>query len=401
MKCEKANWKQVNVGNIGKIVTGKTPKTSNSEFYDGDIPFLTPSDDMSVKYVRNTKKHITELGKASVKNYTLPANSICVSCIGSDLGKVVITTEETVTNQQINSVIVDENKFDIDFIYYSMLQLGKILNFHSKTSTAVPIVNKSSFSQYKIICPDINTQRKIGRILSDIDDKIELNNAINDNLRATGIAIVEKSVGTAAQINKTQAELDSILLPEGWSITTVSEFCTETKSGATPSRSESSFWHRGTIPWLKSGEVHNGISLKTEEFITQSALENSSVKLLHSDTVLMAMYGVTAGEVGYLAIPATTNQAVCGMVCSSQADAAYLFFALLQNQDAASRLSNGGAQDNLSKNFIDGIHLICPPEDFIKELQLSALIENLTLVSKEIDCLEQLQATILAELSSR
>lgn len=182
MKCEKANWKQVNVGNIGKIVTGKTPKTSNSEFYDGDIPFLTPSDDMSVKYVRNTKKHITELGKTSVKNCTLPANSICVSCIGSDLGKVVITTEETVTNQQINSVIVDENKFDIDFIYYSMLQLGKILNFHSKTSTAVPIVNKSSFSQYKIICPDINTQRKIGRILSDIDDKIELNNAINDNL---------------------------------------------------------------------------------------------------------------------------------------------------------------------------------------------------------------------------
>ena len=190
-------------------------------------------------------------------------------------------------------------------------------------------------------------------------------------------------------------------LPEGWSITTVSEFCRETKSGATPSRTERTFWDNGTIPWLKSGEVHNGISLKTEESITQSALKNSSTKLLPPDTVLMAMYGVTAGEVGYLAIPATTNQAVCGMVCTSRADAAYLFFALLQNQDAASRLSNGGAQDNLSKNFIDGIHLICPPEDFIQELQLSSLIENMTLVSKEIDYLEQLQITILAELSSR
>lgn len=208
-------------------------------------------------------------------------------------------------------------------------------------------------------------------------------------------------MGTAAQINKTQAEIDSIFLPEGWSITTVSEFCKETKSGATPSRSKPSFWDNGTIPWLKSGEVHNGISLKTEEFITQTALENSSVKLLPSDTVLMAMYGVTAGEVGYLAIPATTNQAVCGMVCPSRSDSAYLFFALLQNQDAASRLSNGGAQDNLSKNFIDGIHLICPPEAFIQELQLSALIENMTLVTKEIECLEQLQATILTELSRR
>lgn len=224
---------------------------------------------------------------------------------------------------------------------------------------------------------------------------------INDNLRAYGIAVVEKAVGAAAQINKTQAELDSISLPENWSIITVSEFCKETKSGATPSRTECAFWDNGTIPWLKSGEVHNSISLKTDEFITQRALESSSTKLLPPDTVLMAMYGVTAGEVGYLAIPATTNQAVCGMVCASRADAAYLFFALLQNQDAASRLSNGGAQDNLSKNFIDSIHLICPPKDFIKELPLGSLIENMTLILKEIECLAQLQSTMLAELSRR
>lgn len=224
---------------------------------------------------------------------------------------------------------------------------------------------------------------------------------LNDNLRASGIAIIEKAVGSAALINKTQVGLEAISLPEDWRITTVAEYCIETKSGATPSRAEPSFWIDGTIPWLKSGEVHNGISLKTEEAITQSALENSSTKILPPDTVLMAMYGVTAGEVGYLAIPATTNQAVCGMVCSEPANAAYLFFALLQNQEAASRLSNGGAQDNLSKNFIDSIHLISPPSAFVRELHLSSLIREMTLVTKEIDCLEQLQATMLAELSRR
>ena len=175
-------WTKVKVGNLGQVITGKTPKTSNREYYGGNIPFLTPSDDMSVKYVRNTNKYITEAGKLSVKNATIPKNAICVSCIGSDLGKVVITTQETVTNQQINSVIVDESKFDIDFIYYSMLELGKILNFHSKTSTAVPIVNKSSFSQYEICCPDLTTQKKIGSILASIDEKIELNNELNSNL---------------------------------------------------------------------------------------------------------------------------------------------------------------------------------------------------------------------------
>ena len=177
-----AEWKKVKVDDIGKVITGKTPKTSNSEYYGGNIPFLTPSDDMSVKYVRRTNKYITELGRLSVKNATLPANAICVSCIGSDLGKVVITTQETVTNQQINSIVVDTDKFDIDFVYYSMLKLGKILNFHSKTSTAVPIVNKSSFSQYEIDCPKLNTQKRIGAILSSIDKKIEENNQINNNL---------------------------------------------------------------------------------------------------------------------------------------------------------------------------------------------------------------------------
>lgn len=175
-------WKKIKISDIGKVITGKTPKTSNTSYYGGHIPFLTPSDDMSEKYVEETKKYITEEGKRSVKNSILPANAICVSCIGSDLGKVMITTEETVTNQQINSIIVDEEKYDIDYIYYSMLELGKILNFHSKTSTAVPIINKSTFSRYELICPLLNIQKKIGSLLSIIDLKIELNLKINNNL---------------------------------------------------------------------------------------------------------------------------------------------------------------------------------------------------------------------------
>lgn len=177
-------WKTIKVSDIGRVITGKTPKTSNSLYYGGKIPFLTPSDDMSVKYVRETKKYITEEGRLTVKSSTLPANAVCVSCIGSDLGKVVITTEETVTNQQINSVIIDENKYDVDFIYYAMVRLGEILNFHSKTSTAVPIINKSSFSQYKLMCPPLNIQKKIGGLLSSIDEKIEENKRINNNLAA-------------------------------------------------------------------------------------------------------------------------------------------------------------------------------------------------------------------------
>ena len=126
--------------------------------------------------------------------------------------------------------------------------------------------------------------------------------------------------------------MDSLIFPEDFKIKTVSEFCAETKSGSTPSRTNNEYWENGTISWVKSGEVHNNITLQTEEYITPLGLTESSTKLLPKDTVLMAMYGVTAGEVGYLAIEATTNQAICGMICHSEAEAAYLYFSLIKRK---------------------------------------------------------------------
>ena len=240
-------WKTIKVGDIGQIITGKTPKTSNGSYYGGEIPFLTPSDDMSVKYVRNTKKNITEEGRISVKNATLPPNTVCVSCIGSDLGKVVITTEMTVTNQQINSIVIDEDNYDIDYIYYSMVELGKILNFHSKTSTAVPIVNKSSFSQYELKCPPLDIQKKIGEVLSSIDSKIEENDNINKNLEQQAQAIFKEWFIDNPENNE-------------WSTGTFSELIKSTLNGdwgkeaPTGNNTEKVYCIRGAdIPEVKAG----------------------------------------------------------------------------------------------------------------------------------------------------
>lgn len=199
-----SEWIEYKVADLGRVLTGKTPKTSNREYYDGIIPFITPSDDMTVKYIYHTSKTLTEEGAQSVKNSIIPAGTICVSCIGSDLGKVVITTERSVTNQQINSIIVDESKFNLDFVYYVMTMLGKLMNHHSKTSTAVPIVNKSQFSDYSFMCPDIEQQSKIGAMLAALDKKIETNNKINRNLSEQAKALFEEEL----------LKFDSV--PEGW-----------------------------------------------------------------------------------------------------------------------------------------------------------------------------------------
>lgn len=298
--------------------------------------------------------------------------------------------------------VIHKSELDPEYLmlWFSRPEFDRYARYKSHGSVR-EIFDWNELCAVELPVPDIEEQRKIVKVYKTITDRIALKQQINDNLVAIGTASIQKNVGRGALINLTEDEMDSLTLPESFKVQTVSEFCVDTKSGSTPSRTTSKYWKNGTISWVKSGEVHNNITLQTEEYITPLGLNESSTKLLPKDTVLMAMYGVTAGEVGYLAIEATTNQAICGMICHSKADAAYLYFSLIQSQAAIHRLSNGGAQDNLSKRFIDDIKLIIPPSEFIKKLNLAEIIEQMTLNTKEIALLKELQSTVLAQLSSR
>ena len=298
--------------------------------------------------------------------------------------------------------VVDNSILNEDYLmmWFRRPEFDRICWLHTDGSVRGGIT-WDDICRLELPIPPIEKQLEIVNSYKAITERIALKKKINDNLVAVGTASIQKNVGRGALINLTEAEMDSLIFPEDFKIKTVSEFCAETKSGSTPSRTNNEYWENGTISWVKSGEVHNNITLQTEEYITPLGLSESSTKLLPKDTVLMAMYGVTAGEVGYLAIEATTNQAICGMICRSKAEAAYLYFSLIQSQAKISRLSNGGAQDNLSKNFIDNIKIAVPPSEFIEKLNLAAIVEQMTLNTKEITLLEELQATVLAQLSSR
>ena len=297
--------------------------------------------------------------------------------------------------------VVDNSILNEDYLmmWFRRPEFDRICWLHTDGSVRGGIT-WDDICRLELPIPPIEKQLEIVNSYKAITERIALKKKINDNLVAVGTASIQKNVGRGALINLTEAEMDSLTFPEDFKVKTVSEFCAETKSGSTPSRINNEYWENGTISWVKSGEVHNNITLQTEEYITSLGLSESSTKLLPKDTVLMAMYGVTAGEVGYLAIEATTNQAICGMICRSKAEAAYLYFSLIQSQAKISRLSNGGAQDNLSKNFIDNIKIAVPPSEFIEKLNLAAIVEQMTLNTKEITLLEELQATVLAQLSS-
>ena len=228
-------WKEVKIGDLGQIITGKTPKTAIRENWGGKIPFLSPSDDMSNKTSPVTARTLTELGVAEVAKCLIPANSICVSCIGSDLGKVVKTDRELVTNQQINTIVPHSN-IDSDFVYYLMCIVGKELNYISKTSTAVPIINKSTFSDWDIVIPrETEDQRRIASILSSLDRKIELNNKINAALEEMAQAIF-KNWFVDFEPFKDGKFVDSELgmIPEGWKVSQIADIPHILETGKRP-----------------------------------------------------------------------------------------------------------------------------------------------------------------------
>jgi type I restriction enzyme S subunit len=202
-----SEWKIYKLGDIGRIITGKTPPTIKKEYFDGDYPFITPVDMNGQKSIYSASRSLSEAGKHLLRNNLLESNTICVSCIGSDLGKVVKTTKKSFTNQQINSIICNEN-FDPDFIYYALTFISPELRSVGHHSTAVPIINKTDFSLFKIRTPkDKNIQTKIASILSSLDDKIELNRQTNQTLEAIAQTLFQEMCVPKGEE-----------LPEGWRV---------------------------------------------------------------------------------------------------------------------------------------------------------------------------------------
>jgi type I restriction enzyme M protein len=156
-------------------------------------------------------------------------------------------------------------------------------------------------------------------------------------------------------------------ITSGWSRVKIEDVC-ETSSGGTPARSNPELYDNGTIPWLRSGEVSQGEVFHTELFITEAGLKNSSAKVFQSNTVLVAMYGATAGEVGILRVPASTNQAICGITPNERLNPDFLFHVLKANKETLIRLAGGGAQPNISQKIIREIEIPLPPMEVQKEI---------------------------------
>ncbi|HRF81115.1 MAG TPA: restriction endonuclease subunit S [Flavobacteriales bacterium] len=126
------------LGELGRIVTGKTPKTEVKEYFGGSVPFITPTDMDGRKVMDAAIRNLTEQGAESIRGSRIPKGSVMVSCIGSDMGKVAIAGRDAVTNQQINSIIVDK-RFDAEYVYYNLSTRKAELRHLASSGSTLPL----------------------------------------------------------------------------------------------------------------------------------------------------------------------------------------------------------------------------------------------------------------------
>ncbi|QHN42678.1 restriction endonuclease subunit S [Candidatus Mycosynbacter amalyticus] len=162
-------WQLKKLGDIARVVTGSTPSTADMSLYGDEFLFISPADMNSGRYVTNTRTKLSQ--KGFEKSRPIPVGSTLFVCIGSTIGKTAQATIECTTNQQINSVIGDDNNVDDDFVYLALSRLSRRISLLAGEQ-AVPIISKGEFQKTKLSVPSKPEQEKIAEFLTLVDERI-------------------------------------------------------------------------------------------------------------------------------------------------------------------------------------------------------------------------------------
>lgn len=183
-----SDWVTRKIGSLGRVVTGKTPSTSDTANFDGPYPFITIPDLDGRVAIDRAHRTLSEKGAKIIRSCRLPPGAVMMSCIAT-VGKCGVTAKPSFTNQQINSVIPTEGT-DARFLYYVFTQLGHQLQSAGGGGSVYTNVSKSRFADIEVELPeDVTEQRAIAHILGTLDNKIEINRRMNQTLEAMAQAI--------------------------------------------------------------------------------------------------------------------------------------------------------------------------------------------------------------------
>lgn len=339
-----------------------------------------------------------------------------MSCIAT-VGKCGITARTSFTNQQINSVIPNED-VDAQFLYYAFREIGHVLERSGGGGSVYTNVSKSRFSDIELLVPPLPEQRAIAATLGALDDKIELNRKMNATLESMARALFRdwfvdfgptraKMEGRAPYLapdlwSLFPDRLDDEGKPEGWEVSTIGDEV-RVVGGSTPSTKEPDLWDGG-INWATPKDLSTlaaPVLLETSRTISAAGLAKISSGLLPVGSLLLS----SRAPIGYLAIaevPVAINQGFIGMICDKRVSNVFAWLWTLENMEAILAKANGSTFQEISKGNFRPLPVVVPSEPVLRAFDAIAmpLYERIAKNERESRTLAQTRDLLLPRLMS-
>ena len=355
-------WEVKKINSVGEVITGSTPKTAQREFYDGDKLFVSPFDITDNVYVNRTEKTLTELGLEQGR--LVLKNSILFVSIGSTIGKVAISGEDLITNQQINSIIPFKN-IHYYFLYNILKQRAPQIKLMA-ANQAVPILNKTEFSKIQLPIPPLPEQKTIANCLTTWDSGIEKLSALIKAKKEQKRGLMQQLLTGEKRSDGFEGEREEVKLGDVAKIV----------MGVSPSSSNYNNEKHGKLLIQGNADIKNRIS-KPRQYTSEIT------KLCNVDDILMSVRA-PVGEISKSIHNACIGRGICAIQNNKYADNNYLFYYLVYTEVLWNKYKQGSTFESVNTTDIKNFILFTPS---IKEQ--TAIANILTTADKEITLLEK------------
>lgn len=398
-------WKEVRLGDVCEIITG-FPFPGKK--YSKEGIRVVRGDNVTIGNLRWDTEKDKRWNEPFDKTeyYSLQANDIVIGMDGSRVGKnkARIKKEDLPLLLAQRVACVRHNELaEQDYLYYNIFS-KKFIDYVNSihTGSAIPHISQKQIEDYKILLPDLETQRRIASILSSLDRKIELNNKINADLEEMAQAIFKNwFVGFEPFKDGKFVDSELGMIPEGWKVGCLGDMGAVV-CGKTPSKSNSNYYG-GDIPFIKIPDMHGNVFVENSEDRLTEEGSLSQIKKLIPPYSLMVSCIATVGLVSINTKPSHTNQQINTVIPHNKSALFYLYQHIKNNEEFLKNMGRGGTTTlNVNTKSFSNIRLLIPSEIALEQFHgiVEGLFKKIEQNLHESRTLSLLRDTLLPRLMS-
>ncbi|HON01991.1 MAG TPA: restriction endonuclease subunit S [Paludibacteraceae bacterium] len=377
-------WEVVKLGEVCKVDWGNTSLTKKLYTANGYPAFSAAGNDGFLDF------------------YEHDGEAVILSAIGARSGKCFYASGKWTAIK--NTIVIksnNETKINLLFLYFFVNNE----NYWHKSGSGQPFISIGVAQKQKLPLPPLPEQQKMAAVLSAVQEAKEKTHAVIDATKALKKSMMKHlftygpvSPEEAANVPLKETEIGKV--PEDWEVVRLGDIA-ETYSGGTPRRDHKEYFE-GKIGWLKSGELNDNYIYSTQELISEEGLRKSSAQYVESNTLLIALYGATAGKVGLAKRKFTINQAICAVRPNNKFWTEFYFYYFQTIRDKLLSMRFGCAQPNLNQQIVKNTILPLPPLHVQQKIAsiLSAIDEKIQAEEAKEKALEDLFRSLLSHLMS-